>query len=345
MSAAHRSSVRWAIGGLAVSLLLIVIKFYGYFLTQSATVLSDAMESSVHVITSSFALFAVWLSAQPGDRNHPYGHGKVEYLSAGLEGGLVLLAGVGIIGIGIKRLLFPVELPYLYLGAMVELIAAVIAFIAGSALMRAGRKNESPTLEADGIHIRSDAFTSFAGFVGVALTQATGLRWIDPALAVVLGVFLIVSGSRVAWSAVGGLLDEWDPALLARISRVFRAVREPAWIAPHAVKVHRLGAAIHIDMHVVFPRYWPLERAHDACHVLIDGLRDEFGERTEPMIHAEACTDLNCALCDHPDCPIRANAFQGLPEWTPDRISRRQRPRVPVESDAAPPAPRIDDRP
>lgn len=331
-TAAHRSSIRWAVFGLIASIVLIAIKLAGYFITHSTAVLADALESCVHIITSSVALYAVWLSAQPGDDNHPYGHGKVEYLSAGLEGILVLGTGAAIAVLAVWRLFRPIELPDLHIGAGVELLAAVVAFVVGTALARAGRRNSSPTLEADGVHIRSDAYTSFAAFIGVGLAVLTGAQWLDAAIALVVGVALTYTGGRVAREALGGIMDEANPELLERIAAVFRKVRAPGWIAPHAVKVHRLGQSIHIDMHVVFPFYWSLEKAHDATHVLIDALREEFGERTEPMIHAEACVPSNCALCDLTDCDARQTPFQGLPDWTPERIGRRQRPSVPVSA-------------
>lgn len=333
-TAAHRSSIRWAVFGLIASIVLIAIKLAGYFVTHSTAVLADALESCVHIVTSSVALFAVWLSAQPGDDNHPYGHGKVEYLSAGLEGILVLGTGIAIVVLSVWRLLNPIALPDLHLGALVELLAGVVAFAAGTALARAGRRNNSPTLEADGVHIRSDAYTSFAAFVGVGLAVVTGADWLDAAIALIVGVALTYTGGRVAREALGGIMDEANPELLTRIADVFRNVRSPGWIAPHAVKVHRLGQSIHIDMHVVFPYYWSLETAHDATHVLIDALRDEFGERTEPMIHAEACVPSNCGLCDVLDCKVRQSEFQGLPEWTPERIGRRQRPSASAEAPA-----------
>ncbi|MFT6399903.1 MAG: cation diffusion facilitator family transporter, partial [Bradymonadia bacterium] len=291
------TALRWAVFGLVVSLLLMGIKTVGYLVTGSAAVLADALESSIHIVTSGFALFAVWLSSRPGDQNHPYGHGKVEYLSAALEGFLVLLTGAAIVGVGVKRLIAPVELPAIAVGAAVELVAALIALAAGTALVRAGRRIDSPTIEADGVHIRSDAMTSFGGMFGVLMVAATGQVWIDSVVAIFLGLFLFYSGGGVIRTAVGGLMDEANPELMKEIATTMAEVRAEGWITPHAAKVHRLGQAFHLDLHLVFPRYWRLDEAHTASHEMQDSLRAKFDDRVEVMIHNEPCIDSNCQFC------------------------------------------------
>lgn len=302
------------------------IKFVGYLVTGSAAVLSDALESSVHIVTSGFALFAVWLSSQPGDQNHPYGHGKVEYLSAGLEGVLVAMTGLVVVGIGVKRLVAPVPLPDIEIGAAVELVAAIIAMIGGTMLVRAGRNIDSPTIEADGLHIRSDAITSFGALAGVVLVAVTGEVWIDAVVALLLGAFLAVSGWRIVRGAVGGLMDEVNPQLMADIAETMREVRNPGWITPHAAKVHRLGQAFHLDLHLVFPRYWSIEQAHAASHEMQDALRSRFDDRVEVMLHNEPCVDDNCRFCDLADCPLRAAEFAGDLRFSAEDVIRRVRP-------------------
>lgn len=306
--------------------MLMGIKLVGYLVTGSAAVLADALESSIHIVTSGFALFAVWLSSRPGDQNHPYGHGKVEYLSAALEGLLVLLTGAAIVGVGIKRLIAPVELPALEIGAAVELLAALIALAAGTALVRAGRAIDSPTIEADGVHIRADSMTSFGGMFGVILVAVTGHLWIDALVAILLGVFLLYSGAGVVRTAVGGLMDEVNPGLMEKIADTMLEVRVEGWITPHAAKVHRLGQAFHLDLHLVFPRYWSLADAHTASHEMQDALRARFDDRVEVMIHNEPCIDTNCQFCDVVSCPIRTAEFSGEFRYSAADIAQRTRP-------------------
>lgn len=321
-----RQVIRWAAFGLGISIALIVLKFAAYAITGSAAMLSDALESGINVFTSGFALFAVWLSAQPKDANHPYGHGKIEYVAAAIEGVLVAAAGIGVLLVAVRRLVEPQALERLDVGLILTFLVAWIALIAGTLLVRAGRAHESPTLEADGVHIRADAFTSFGAFVSTLLVHWTGLVWIDAAAAMALGAVLVVSGIRVLRRSVGGLMDEAVPGLLDQIGEVLVEVREPGIIAPHAVKVHRLGQAIHIDLHLVLPRFWSLERAHDVSHRAEDALRDAFGTSSEVMLVYEPCTERSCSYCDLAECPIRSTTFVARLPWTGERIARRHRP-------------------
>lgn len=322
----HRRVIRWAAIGLGLSIALITLKFAAYALTGSAAILSDALESGINVVTSGFALFAVWLAAQPRDENHPYGHGKVEYVSAAIEGVLVATAGVGVVLVAVRRLVQPAPLANLDLGMALTVVVALIALVGGTALVAAGRRYESPTLEADGAHIRADAFTSFGAFFSTLLVHWTGLVWIDAVAAFLLGLLLVVSGVRVLRRGVGGLMDEAVPQLLDQIASVLLDTREPGIIAPHAVKVHRLGQFVHIDLHLVLPRFWALERGHDVSHRIEDALREQFGARTEVMLVYEPCTSQSCSYCDLEDCPVRAEPFARPLPWTGAQIAQRRRP-------------------
>ena len=324
-----RAVVRWATFGLGVSIALIALKAAAFGLTGSAAILSDALESCIHVVTSGFALFAVWLAAKPKDENHPYGHGKVEYFAAFTEGLLVALAGIAVIAISAQRLVDPQPLQRLDVGAALTALSALVCVGAGTALIRAGRRFESPTLEADGVHIRSDAVTSVGALVSTVLVRATGWLWLDSVAGILLGIVLVFSGARLVRRAVGGLMDEALPDVLERIAEVLLAQRRPGWVAPHACKVHRLGQSIHVDLHIVFPRFWALEDAHDASHTTEDALRAEFGERTEVMLHYEPCTPRSCTYCDAEDCPLREAAFRAALPWTGSTIARRNRPQPP----------------
>lgn len=319
------SALRWAWFGLALSLFLVGAKWAAFYLTGSAAILSDAIESGVNVLSSSFLLFAIWLSHQPRDADHPYGHGRVEYFSAGFEGALVLGAAVSIAMVGLSRLLTPVELGQLGLGAILQGIIAVVTFAAGQSMILAGRRHRSPSLEADGIHFRSDAITSLGTGLGVAIVWATQIEWLDAAAAIAVAVWLGWSGVSVMREAVGGLMDEADMELLDEIGETLEAVRRPGWIAPHHAKVHHLGRAIHVDLHMVFPAYWELERAH-ACSERIEGaLAERFGPSTDVMVHMESCTPQSCSYCDVEDCPIRQEPFVRRHRWDAAHISAMHR--------------------
>lgn len=319
------AAVTWAAVAFGTSAALILGKFGAWWLTDSAAILSDALESIINVVTSGFALYAVWLSARPRDDDHPYGHGKVEYVSAAIEGALILSAAVAILVVAVPRFWRPAVLERMDLGAMVISVIGVVTLVAGTLIRNAGRRLESPTIEADGAHLRADAITTFGVLAGVILVHVTGIQWLDPLTAVLVAGWLVFTGVRIMRRAVGGLMDEADPELLDEIGETLAAVRRPGWITPHHAKVHRLGQTIHVDMHLVFPRYWSLEQAHDAAEEVEAGLQERFGPRTEAMVHMEPCTDQSCTYCDAPDCPIRIADFIARRRWDHTTIARPHR--------------------
>ncbi len=321
-----RAVWRWALFAFGASLALMGLKWLAYALTHSAAILSDALESLVNVVSSALVMGAIWLSSRPRDQDHPYGHGKVEYFSAGFEGALVSFAAVSIGAIAVWRLMHPAPLERLALGASLQLGTALLTIAISQQLIRAGQRHNSPALEADGVHVRSDAITTLGTFVGVVAVWLTGWLWLDGALALAVAVWLAWSGLGVVRRAVGGLMDEADPALLERIAQALESMRQPGWIAPHHAKVHRLGRGIHIDLHMVFPAYWSLERAHDASVTVERGLGEVFGESTEVMLHMESCTPRSCDACDMPDCPIRHAPLIRRRRWDGAQISAPYRP-------------------
>ena len=319
-AARQRAVWRWALFGLVFNVALTLIKWLAYLITLSAVILTDAIESLVNVLSASFVLYAVWLSHQPRDSDHPYGHGKVEYFSAGFEGALVLGAAGSIVAVSLSRLIQPVQPQSLEVGAAMSLGFALVTLVVGQRLLQAGRQHRSLSLEADGLHVRADAITSFGSCVAVLAVLWTGQLWLDAALPLVAALWLGVSGARVVRRAVGGLMDEADAALLGQIAAALEAAREPGWLSPHHVKVHRLGPALHIDMHMVFPAYWTIERVHQCSQRVEAALIQAFGPLTEVMVHMESCTPTSCAYCDVEGCPIRQLAFEGRSPWDEAQI-------------------------
>lgn len=316
-----RTSIRWGRLALGVSISLMLAKMGVYILTGSMAVLSDAIESIVNIATSGFALYAVWLAAQPRDREHPYGHGRIEYLAEAGEGIAIFVAGLAILVVTFSRGPDSGEMELSPLGIGLVGAIAAVTYVAGTAIRRAGVRLGSPTLRADGEHIRADAITTVGAFIGVLAVYLTGWRWIDMAVAAILGLWLTYSGIRLLLNATKSLMDQADPALLDGIGQTMQQVREPGWVAPHMARVHHLGQEIHVDMHMVFPRFWTLEHAHDASVVLEEALEARYGVDTDLMLHMEACTPISCSYCDLHACPVRSVAFEALAEWTGEYIS------------------------
>ncbi|MBU6160828.1 MAG: cation diffusion facilitator family transporter [Myxococcales bacterium] len=321
------TALRWAVAALVVSALITAAKFAAWVLTDSTAVFSDALESIINVVTASFALFSVWLATLPRDETHPYGHGRIEYFSAGLEGAFICLASLTIMAVAIPELFHARAPERLDAGLLLTVLIGVVTMVSGQQLQRAGRRLESPTLEADGAHLTSDALTTLGVFAGLLLVRFTGWNWVDPATGLLMALWLLATGVSILRRAIGALMDEAVPDLLDAIGEVLETTREPGWNAPHHVKVHRLGQRIHIDLHLVLPRFWTLEQSHEVSERIEYACEERFGGETELMSHLEPCTDRACSSCDLDECPIRAVPFEGRERWTHDVIRRPYRHR------------------
>jgi cation diffusion facilitator family transporter len=239
-------------------------KLIAWMSTGSSAILSDALESVVNVIAAGFALFAVRFAEQPADRDHPYGHGKIELLSAAFEGGLVFFAAVTIGYTAVRAFFVPPELHALDFGLALTSAAAVANLALGVFLLRIGRATESPTLVADGHHVLSDVWTTGGAIIGVVLVRFTHVAWIDPAVALVLAGMLARTGARLVLESADGLLDREDPALILRIVEAFRTADVPGIGTVHRLRAIRSGHVVHVDAHVFVPISWTVVHAHDA---------------------------------------------------------------------------------
>lgn len=331
-------AVRVALAAVAFSLVLLAAKLALAWLTGSTAILSDGIETTANVITSAFAAFAAWLGSRPRDADHPYGHGKIEYFSVALEGVLLLVAALSIAAVATPRLLAPPDVVAIDIGAIGMAIIATLTAAGARLLIRTGRTLQSPALEADGEHLLADAFTSAGVFLGLIAVAVTGLPILDPLIAIVIAIVLLRNAVRIVRSAIAGLMDEADPDLLQQIADILNGIRRPGWLAPHLARVHRLGQAAHIDLHMVYPRFWTIEQGHDAATLIEETFQKHFGTRTETMVHMEPCTPISCPHCDLPDCPVRSAPHVQRLGWTGESIRRRsRREAMAVEAEPAQP--------
>lgn len=317
-----RSARQWAVAALGFSILLVALKMAAFVWTGSVAILADALESTVNIVTSAFSLYAVRLSTTPRDADHPYGHGKIEYLSAATEGLLVAAAGAAILVVALPSLWDPGMPRDLGPASVLVFAIGLLTAAGGRAISKAGRRLESPALEADGRHLLTDAITTILVLATIAVVAFLRVPLLDPLVAVLLAAFLISQGARIVRQSVGGIMDEANPSLLDQIGDALERVRQPGWVSPHHVKVHRLGMAIHVDLHLVFPRFWSLEEAHEASEKIEAAMCDEFGPRTETMVHMEPCTHRSCRYCSLEDCPVRSRPFDTHRDWDHALISR-----------------------
>ncbi|AHJ99286.1 cation diffusion facilitator family transporter [Hymenobacter swuensis] len=316
---------RFALLSLVVSVLLIGIKFYAWLLTRSQAVLTDALESIINVVASAFALYSIYLASLPRDENHPYGHGKIEYLSVGFEGGLILMAGVYIFYSALQSLLHPHAIERPDWGMALLFATALVNLGTGFLLVRAGREHHSPTLVGDGQHLYLDAVSTLVSCVALLLVVFTGNVLYDSLAALVLGVFIVVNGYRMVRRSVSGLMDEADTATVQHVVAELQEHREPAWIDVHNLRVVRYGANMHIDCHVTMPYYFSLEQTHDQVHRIEELVDQEFDVQVEMFVHADPCNFSACSHCHMPDCPVRQHAFSQEIPWTLANVVKNER--------------------
>ncbi len=305
---------------LVVAVALLIAKYTAFRLTGSTAILSDALESIVNVVAAMFALGTLFFARRPADRNHPYGHGKMEFMSAAFEGGLIAFAAVLILWEAGQGLLYGVEVQRLEQGLLITLAAGLANLALGWYLVRTGRRHASVTLVADGRHVLSDFWTSAGIVVGLALVKLTGLVWLDPLVAAVVALNLLRIGAALIRQAAGGLLDEEDPQFLARLLEVLQPHLGRGAIRVHHLRAIRAGRFHHVDANLVVPEFWTVDQSHELAEGLGAQVMKDMGAEGELVFHTDPCRRFYCASCDLPGCPIRREPFESRPPMTLDEV-------------------------
>lgn len=306
----------------AVSVALMGLKFLTYYLTHSSAVLSDALESIINVAAAAFATVSVWMSAKPPDRDHPYGHGKIEYFSAGFEGALIVCAAVGIFYTGIKHLLNPHALPHLQEGLVILMGATIVNLLLGIGLLKVGRRTDSVTLIADGKHILTDVYTSGGVIVGLALVYWTGWLWLDGVVACLVGINILLTGGHLVRQSFARLMDASDPLLLDRIAQCLRKNHHAQWIDIHQLRAWRAGNLVHIDLHLVLPKDLSIEDAHDQASAVEDILIKRFNGKASVLVHMDPCDPRLCPICGSTSCQWRKIPLGTQHPWNREHLTR-----------------------
>lgn len=305
---------------LVASIVLLVVKAASYEITGSSAVLSDALESTVNVLTAGVALFVIRFASQPADREHPYGHGKAEYFSAAFEGGLIFFAAATIFLESSRAFFRGVTLRELDLGFLLMMLAALGNLLLGFYLKHVGRKYHSETLLASSAHIFSDVKTTLGVSLGLLLVKLTGWTWLDPAAAMAVALLLGWEGYHIVRRSFGGLMDEQDLATLEGLAERMSRHRVPGLIEIHQMRVLRSGRLHHIDAHVVMPEYWDVQKAHEVTQSFERAISADYPFSVELAFHVDPCRRQYCAVCDVKDCPIRQAPFQALQPFTVSRL-------------------------
>lgn len=309
---------------LITGIVLMLAKFTAYILTNSNFVLTDAAESIVNVIASSFAFFSIYLSSLPRDENHPYGHGKIEHFSVFIEGALIAIAGLVIIMKAAYGIFHPNIIHDLLIGAGIIGLTGAVNGALGYYMIVKGKSIPSITIEADGRHLLTDMVTSGGLVVGLLLIHFTGIAMLDSVLSILVGGYIIFTGYKLVRRSVGGLMDEADFDVVNEVVQLLNDKRRDAWIDIHNFRAQKYGNELHIDCHLTLPYYFDLNQVHEEVS-LVDELINNNVTKTELFIHADPCLYNCCHYCNMPNCPVRAEAKTEDIVWTMDRVIRNKK--------------------
>ncbi len=293
-----------------------------YWITHSIAILTDALESTVNVIAGFIGLYSLYIAAKPRDEDHPYGHGKAEFLSAAVEGTLIIVAGLVIIYQSVLHFIYPRELQQLDQGIMLVAITAVINFIVGYISIRNGKKNNSLALVASGKHLQTDTYSTLGIIIGLLLIRLTKLAWLDGVTAIIFAFIIINTGYHILRHSLAGIMDEADKELLQKMLAVLNANRRVNWIDLHNLRVIKYGGQFHIDCHLTVPWYLNVVEAHVEVEELGRLIKKEFGTVFELFVHTDPCLDFSCSICAKEECTVRKRYFEKRVEWTLENVLR-----------------------
>jgi len=303
---------------LAVGVLMFVTKMTAFFITGSVAIFSDAAESVVHVAATGMALFSIILSSKPADQSHLYGHGNVEYFSAGVEGFLIILAAGFIIYQAVVDIVAGPTLQSLSIGVIFISAAGVVNLGLGYYLIKTGKNTNSLTLVADGKHVLTDAITSIGVIVGISLVIITDFDLLDPILAIVVALNILFTGYKLIRESIGGLMLETNPAILKKISDKLISIKKDYWIDIHELRYWQSGDRTYMDFHLIMPYYFTIEQSHKEEKRIDEELEKEF-PNSQIKIHFDYCNDVLCKFCGYQKCPVRKDEKKIDFEWNVEK--------------------------
>ncbi len=272
---------------LVVGVVMFFTKVIAYMMTQSAAILSDAAESVVHLFAVAFAAYSLWLSMKPADRSHLYGHDRISFFSAGFEGAMIMIAAVFIIHAAIQKWLAGLQLQNLAAGAGFVAFATLANGALGWYLVRQGRKHHSLVLEANGKHVLTDSWTSLGVIVALLLTLWTGWLPFDPIIAILVALNILWTGSKLIRRAVGGLMDEMDPEIDAKLREILQRETQKHHMQFHGLRHRNSGHRLLVECHMLFPEKTSIAQAHELATLIEQEIHHAFPMVIEITTHLE----------------------------------------------------------
>ena len=301
---------------------LFIGKLIAWHLTNSDAVFSDAMESIVNIIAGFMGLYSLYLAAKPKDIDHPYGHGKVEFVTSGIEGALIIFAGVIIIVQAVDSLLngnIPKKLDW---GMLIIAVTAGINYLMGYISVKKGIEQNSLVLQSSGKHLQSDTITTLGVVISLVLVYFTKIYWIDAVVALIFGGYIIFIGYKIIRKALSGIMDEADQDMLARLAKIMNENRKREWIDIHNTRIQQHGSGLHIDAHLTLPWYFELRKAHEEMEETYKLIAENSNRSMEFNFHLDDCKTFSCEICQLSECKVRQRPFVKKIEWDENNISQ-----------------------
>jgi cation diffusion facilitator family transporter len=307
---------------LTLGIVVMLIKLYAFIVTGSNAILSDALESFINIAASGFALYSVIFSSKLKDSDHPYGHGKMEFVAVGFEGALIFCTGIFIVIKSVMNLFSDHEIAEVDLGITITAASGIILFIMGKYLNAKAKKLNADVLRAEGKHYMLDSLTTAAIITGLIIYRITGYYWIDSVLAILLSFHIMFSGFKLTKQSLDSLLDKADMEVINKIAMVMQTNRRIAWIDVHNLRVQKFGHYLHVDCHLTLPFYATLDEVHDEVIQMEKILNENFDNKIELFVHTDPCMQIPCNICKVNDPKYRLHDFQKEITWNPENLMR-----------------------
>lgn len=280
------------------------------------------MESIVNIIAAFMGLYSLYVASKPRDQDHPYGHGKVEFITSGIEGSLIMFAGIVILiesGNSLLNKNIPQKLDW---GMVIVAATAIVNYLMGYISLKKGIRENSLVLQSSGKHLQSDTITTGGVVISLIIVHLTKLYWLDAVVACIFGGYIIFVGYKIVRKSLGGIMDEADIKMISSLANFLNENRENEWIDLHNMKIQQFGSRLHIDAHLTLPWYYELRTAHQDMENLIKLIVKNTDRNIEFNIHMDDCKPFSCEICQMADCPVRQKPFVGKVEWNSITISQ-----------------------
>jgi len=309
----------------ALSVVLFAAKLTAYYFTNSLAILSDALESIVNVIAGFIGLYSLYVAAKPKDLEHPYGHGKAEFISAAAEGGLIVASGLLILYEAITNFINSKPLEKLDVGLGVIAATALLNLIAGLGCLNIGKRNNSLALKASGKHLVIDTYSTLAIIAALVIILFTKFFWLDKIVACALSLIIMFNGYRIIRESLAGIMDEADMKLLNKMVSVLNKNRRPGWVDIHNLRIIKYGNVLHIDCHLTVPFYLNVLEAHKEVEALRNLIIYEFGEAVEMFVHTDGSYPVSCPVAFNEEGKTEQPSAKYNHEWTLENIMKNER--------------------